>query len=104
MHSDRVFPLANAEILSLTTLETWLERPDQLDTTVCVTHDEHLALEEIERTGTTGQRASTLPPASTSSRCSREAARGQWVRREGLDGRPFMMYTDVVYVINAAGR
>lgn len=54
LHSDHVFPLANDEILTLTTQEAWLERLEQLDTVVCVTHDENLALEQLEKAGARG--------------------------------------------------
>lgn len=54
LHSDHVFPLKNDEIPTLTTQEGWLERIGQLDTVVCVTHDENLALELLERAGSNG--------------------------------------------------
>jgi hypothetical protein len=54
LHSDHVHPLSERDLLELTTMTAWLERLAHLDTVVCVTAAENHALQQVERTGTSG--------------------------------------------------
>ena len=54
LHCDHVQSLTERDLLELTTMAAWLEHLAHLDTVVCVTAAENYALQQVERTGTSG--------------------------------------------------